>query len=62
MSRRQLTGRRLRVEIGRNYRLDASTNLADWVSLQTSPGTDSVLIWRDRIDHLQRFYRAVQLP
>lgn len=49
---------------GRNYVLQASTNLLDWVSLSTNmpPATIGNLIDPQATNFPARFYRAVQLP
>ena len=49
---------------GRNYVLQASTNLVDWISLSTNvpPTTIMNLTVPQVTDFTVRFYRAVQLP
>jgi len=50
----------LQTQRGYSYRVQGSTNLTDWATLRTIPGTNAPVLFRDtNAAPLQRFYRTV---
>lgn len=50
----------LQTQRGRSYRVQGSTNLADWTTLRTIPGTNTPTVFRDtNAPPSRRFYRTV---
>ena len=50
----------LQTQRGRSYRVQGSTNLADWTTLRTIPGTNIPVLFRDtNAPPSRRFYRTV---
>lgn len=50
----------LQTQAGRSYRVQGSTNLADWTTLRTLTGSNAPIVFRDtNAPPARRFYRAV---